>query len=467
MLGIFDFGIGPTVARRIALAKGRSGGDVSVPLTPESRREIADLFFSSAVIFRSLAMITMAAAWASGFFYLRQLNLHDLSWHTALIAWSVLCAGQAASVWTMAWTELLIGLGYVGWEVVLFTGVSILTIGVQIGVSLAGGGLLALAIIQTISSVFPRYLFRWFVRRYQPDLHVFGGHWNWPLVKSMMSPSLRCWLTTLGGVLILQTDQFFVTQSKGAAELPSYRAAYLLCLNIQMLAVSVAGASAPFISQLWQADRKQQAREFTFRNVRFGLAVVLCGVTALLMAGDDLFTVWLGPGHFSGYSLLAIFSVIMVFEAHSFILTTASRATEDEAFAWWSITAGALKLTFSFLFLKMFGLFGIALGTLAAQAPTNYWYMTYRGLKRLGISLRSYSASVFLPLALVAAGAWAAAWSARHALAHSAAYMRLAGVILSCALVLALSCWYLVLNAFQRRQVFSRLTVAARRYRAA
>jgi O-antigen/teichoic acid export membrane protein len=463
MLGIFDFGIGPTFTRRIALAKGRSGGDLSIPLSTASRKEIADLFRSASLIFRALALITLTAAWVVGYFYLRQLQLHNLSWHKALVAWSILCAGQAASVWTLAWTGLLIGLGYVGWETILLSAVSIVTIAVQIGVSLAGGGLLALAVIQTVAAVLPRYLFRWFVRRNLPDLGAIRGRWNWQLVKSMVSPSLRCWITTLGGVLILQTDQFFVAQSKGAAELPSYRAAYLLCINIQMLAVSVAGASAPFISQLWQADRREQARQFTLRNVRFGLAVVLCGIAALLISGEDLFTVWLGPGHFSGYGLLAIISVVMIFEAHGYILTTASRATEDEAFASWSIVAGGLKLVFSYAFMKYFGLLGIPLGTLAAQLPTNYWFMTYRGLKRLGIPFRRYSASVILPMVVIGGSAWVACWAAREALGRFVPLVRLGGVAVSCGLVLAWSCWIVVLDPVQRRQVFSRVSMAARK----
>jgi O-antigen/teichoic acid export membrane protein len=457
-LGIFDFGISPTFTRRIALAKGRSGGDVMVPLTPESRREIADLFFSASVIFRALAVVAVTAAWVGGYFYLRQLQLHNLPWRTALLAWSVLCAGQAAAVWTTAWTGLLIGLGYVGWETILFSSVSIATIAIQIGVSLSGGGLIALAVIQTIASVFPRYLFRWFIRRNLPDLCALGGRWNWQLVKSMVSPALKSWVTSLGGVLILQTDQFFVTQSKGAAGLPSYRAAYLICINIQMLAVSVASASAPFISQLWQAGRKEQARQFALRNVRFGLGVVLCGIAALLVGGEDLFTVWLGAGHFSGYKLLEIFSIIMIFEVQGCILTTASRATEDEAFASWSIAAGALKLLFSYVFLKYFGLLGIAMGTLAAQSLTNYWYMTYRSLRTLGIPMRSYSVTVILPLILVGASAWSAGWAARQALSHSMALIRLGGVALSCGSVLALSCWFLVLSSSHRHQISSRLT---------
>jgi O-antigen/teichoic acid export membrane protein len=277
----------------------------------------------------------------------------------------------------------------------------------------------------------------------------------------MVSPALHCWVTTLGTMLVMQTDQFFVAQSHGVKELPVYRASYLLCINIQMLATSVAPASAPFISQLWQADRRDKAKEFALRNLRFGLAVVFCGIATLLTAGDDLFAIWLGPGHFSGYALLAVFSLVMILQTNAFIITTASRATEDEAFAFWSITAGVLKLVFSFLLMRRFGLLGIALGTLVAQVPTNYWYMTYRGLSRLGVSVREYFMSVLLPLACVGAIAFGCGWGSKHALLGFSVVFRLATVVLVCSLVLTFSCWYLVFSHSQRKELLLRVNASA------
>src|SRR3954469_2436271 len=42
-MGILDLGLAVTLTRRIALAKGKSGGDPDAALTPETQREIADL----------------------------------------------------------------------------------------------------------------------------------------------------------------------------------------------------------------------------------------------------------------------------------------------------------------------------------------------------------------------------------------------------------------------------------------
>src|SRR2546423_15063089 len=94
-MGILDLGFGITLTRRIALAKGKSGGDPNAPLTPETLREIADLVESGRRIYYVMSAAVFIASWLAGYFYLRHLDLHEVSHTTVWIAWTVLCASQA------------------------------------------------------------------------------------------------------------------------------------------------------------------------------------------------------------------------------------------------------------------------------------------------------------------------------------------------------------------------------------
>jgi len=458
VLGILDFGFAPTLVRWIALAKGASGSDVDVVLRDESRREIADLVTTGARVFGFLAVIVFGIAWLLGYFYLSQMDLHNLSWHTALIAWTVLCFAQSVSVWAMIWPSLLFGLGFVGWDLILESSMSVITIGVQIVVSLSGGGLVGLAIVQAASAVTSRILFITFIRRYQSDIYHLRGRWNPAILRQIIRPALRCWLTTLGGVLIMQTDQFFVVKARGAAQLPSYRAAYLLCINVQMIAISVARTSAPFISQLWSAGERSQAQRLTRQGLFFGLGLMFTGIAVIFAAGEDLFRVWLGPGHFSGYRLLGVISLVMLLETHSCIVSTSSRATEDEAFAGWGVAAGALKVVLSIALVGPLGLIGIPAGTLIAQTLTNYWYMAYRGLKRLGIPWGDHLRNVLVPVLLMFGLTMLIALAARRQLLDSAPVVRLGGVIVACGVAFLITCWLFVLDAGHRQKLLSRFS---------
>jgi len=454
-MGILDFGISITITRRIALAKGKSGGDPSCPLSNETQQEIADLVTCGQRIYRLLAILVFLVAWIAGFFYLRNLELHGVSHSTVWIAWTILCASQALSVWAAIWTCLLQGVGYVGWDAIIGSLISASTLLAQIIVVLLGGRLIALATVATIGVLIQRFLMRRFSRQRRPELFALRGRWNPEVLKGVPSLAFRAWLTAFGTILVQNTDGFFIASLQGAEKIPAYRAAFLVVLNLHMLATVFASSSAVFISHLWQAGQVEEVHRIVQRNLRLGLSIVLCGGAAILTAGPSLFNVWVGRSNYVGLGIVALFVATFVFEQQTFVISTGSRATEDEAFAVAMMSGGVLKLLFAFILIKRFGLIGLAAGTVVAQLLTTYWFVLYRGLRRLRFEFKLYLSSVFAPCALVFAGAFAASYLIVNVVDGQSDWFRLIGACVGSGSVLAIALWFLVLNANQRGRALS------------
>ena len=389
-LGIFDLGFGATLTRRIAFAKGKSGSDPGTALTDETLREIADLVATGKIVYRALAVFAFVFSMGAGFFYLRALNLGGVPFSHVWLAWGVLCMSQAFGVWANIWNCVLLGVGYVGWDAVLGSLASALTLLAQIIGVLMGGGLVTLAALATAGALTQRFLMLGFARSRRPEVFAIRGSWKFALVKGMMPLALRAWLMGLGTVLVFQTDQFFIAKMKGVGDIPSYRAAFLILVNLNMLAVTVAGATTVFISHLWQAGELQEVRRLALRNIRLAMLMMTIGSAFVLASGPRLFNWWLGSGHFIGYPILAVFCLSQTLEVQAYVISTTSRATEDEAFAWSGLAGGCIKLILSWFLLRQYGLLGLAISSLLAMGLTNHWYMVYRGLKRLGIPLTNY-----------------------------------------------------------------------------
>lgn len=462
-MGILDLGIGVTLTRRIALAKGKSGGDPNAPLTPESLREIADLTESGRRLYHFMSAGVFVVSWIAGFFYLRHLPLHDVSHATVWIAWTILCASQAFAVWTTVWTCLLQGVGYVGWDALIASFINAGTLIAQIIVVLCGGGLVALAMVAAIGALAQRWLTRWLAQRRRPELFSLRGRWNPAVLRGMPNLAFRAWLTAVGTVLVFNTDQFFIAAAEGAEGIPAYRAAYLAVLNLNMLAVTFATASSVFVSHLWQAREISALHTIVRRNSRLGLLIILCGSSCLLVLGNRLFDVWLGPGHFVGYPTLVVFVALLTLEAHSAIIAISSRATEDEAFAAWSIAGGLLKIAASWILMRPYGLFGIAMGTLVAQLLTNHWYMVYRGLRRLGISFEEHSVRVLLPCAAIFVLGLAGNAALLQLTRGHRAVVQLIETGIFTALLFFAACWWLVLARSERARLLSFIGLSASR----
>jgi O-antigen/teichoic acid export membrane protein len=415
-LGLLGMGITPTLTRRIAFAKGRSGSHPDAELTDESKQDIGDWVVTGKVILQWLAVIVFFIAWVSGYGLIRELKLEQVSPQTVFWAWTLMCVGYSINVWQSYLGCWLQGIGYVGWDSAIGTVLAILTIITNILAVLMGGGLLALAIISVISGLVNRFLVLGFINWQQPELLKIKGRWCRDYAQSLIKPSLLYWLTDLGAFLILRTDAYFISFFKGVDSLPKYQAAYSLVSNLYVVSVSFASASAVFVSQAWQAGNFELIQHLTFRNARVGLSFMAVGVGFVLSSGESLINVWLGKGNFVGYSILIVFCIMITLEVQHVILVYSARATEDEVYAPWALSAGVLNVIFTWLLIKPLGLLGVAMGTMLAQMVTNNWYAVYHPIKRLKLNFHYYLTQVVSWWALLLISSYSLSWLSKQIL---------------------------------------------------
>jgi len=458
-MGILDLGFSATITRRIALAKGKSASDPNGPLNEETLREIADLMATGRRICNWLAIGTLIVCGTVGFLYLRQLHLTMLDLSTICIAWGIVCLSCSLGVWSEIWIWLMQGLGYIGWQFTIASALDILTIVLQIVAVLMGGGLVALAITTAIGPVLLRLFLLRFARKWRPELFAIRGKWSPILLRRLISPSLRAWITSLGIFVVMYSDPYLIAQLSGASQIPAYRAAWLILYNLNAVSIAAALASAAFVSHLWQAGRLEELQRIVMRNLRFGLSIVACGGACILMLGPALFNLWLGRGNFAGYPLLSIFFVMFFLEAQATIISTCSRATEDEVFAPWAIAAGALKIILALALAARFGLTGIALGTLIALALTNHWFMTYRGLRRLRMSIWQHGLQVLVPVTVVFVVTCVSIWLVKQALHEAPLWAAVLAGGTVAGLILAGSLWVLTLDKSERARALTYLNL--------
>lgn len=459
-LGLLDLGITPTLTRHIALAKGKSGADPGVELTRESKQQIGDLVVTGRIILQGLAVAVFFIAWILGYSAIAQLELKEVSPQIAFWAWTLMCVGYAVGVWVSYLNCWLEGIGYVGWDSLIVTVTSLLTICTSIGAVLLGGGLLVLAAISVVTGLIQRFAMLAFIRWRSPELLAIPGQWNAEFAKAMVKPSLYCWLTSLGMFLILKTDQYFIALTSGTQDIPSYNAAYQLASNLRNLAISFALASSAFLSQMWQAGNLKAIQDLVIRNCRIGLLIMGCGVSFLLVSGKEVTNLWLGENIFIGYDVLLTFCIMFTFEVQNVCLMYSARATENEEYAIPSLGAGILNIAFTMMLIKPLGLWGVALGTLFAQMLTNNWYAVYRPLLRLRLSFKDYLSKVSLLWLIVILASLCTSSSIKFLLianGYNAPWIISIATAITCGVVFYLSVWSLVLTKQQKERIFLKI----------
>lgn len=460
-LGLLSLGITPTLTRHIALAKGKSGSDPGIELTEETKQHIGDLVVTGRIILLWLAVAVFFIAWGSGYGLINQIKLSEVSPQTVFWAWTLMCAGYAIGVWLSYLDCLLAGMGYVGWDSLIWMVMYLLTILANIAAVLLGGGLLALAVISVVMGLIQRAMFLGVIRWRCPELLNFlQGKWNTQYAKALVKPSLYWWLTDLGAFLVLRTDTYFIALLKGSQNIPSYQAAYTLVANLSSVATSLAGSSSVFISQAWQAGALGSIQQMTLRNARIGLSIMASGVAFLMMAGGEFIELWLGKDNFVGHNILLIFCIMLTLEVQHNILVASSRATEDEKYAPWSLTAGVLNIIFTWVLIKPLGLLGVAMGTMLAQMLTNNWYAVYRPMVRLKLNFWVYLRQVVGLWAMVLVGCLGLSWLAKFSLSQLKITSDLAVIATTagvCGTVLSTLLWTIVLEDRHRESIQAKL----------
>jgi O-antigen/teichoic acid export membrane protein len=457
VMGILDLGFGVTLTRKIALAKGKSGATPDIPLTDESLSEIADLIAIGMRIHRYMAVAVLLITCTLGYLYLKQLNLVPHEFNRTLIAWVILSSCQAITVWASTWVCVMAGMGHVGWDALFATTINTITLVLQIISVIFGGGIIALACVATLGVLIQRIILRYFCIRRDPQIFSLRGKWNPAIFKEMPTLSIRAWFATVGTVLVFNTDGFFIASATGAENIPAFRAAVLVVLNLHMLALTFAQSSSVFISQLWQAGEQEQARKIIIRNLRLGASFTICGAAAILFAGESLFNVWLGPSNYVGNWVLLIVVVTYLFEQQSFIISTSCRATNQDPFSVIMMLAGFIKLAMAVLLIHHLGLLGLALSTLIAQMSTTYWFVASHGLRKIGIHPKDYLKSIGPVAAVLAILNLLFCSAARYAWHIPSDLTVLLSVSFASGIVLLIAVWIFVFDSAQRGRIWQSL----------
>lgn len=400
LLGLFGMGIAPIITRRIALAKGKSGESIEVELSHESKQEIGDLVTIAQTLLKGIAFIIFFIASVIGYFFINQLEIVEVSRQTVLWSWIVLCGGYSIGVWVEYLNCLLTGMGYVGFNGLILTVLSLATNIINIVVVISGGGLFELAIILVVTSLAQRFLLLAFIRNYKPELLTIKGKWNTKIVKSLIKPSLDYWLKSLGTYTILRSDQYFIGTLIGVSAIASYQATYQLVSNLRTLAVTLANSSIPFISQMWESGNLVGVHQIVKRVCLSSLLIVSIGTSFLLVSGSDVIELWIGKEGFIGYGILIVFCLMIFFDTQNMSLIECARATGKDKYGKISIIAGILNIILTMILIKPLGLFGVSLATLISLMLTENWYSLYEPLLQLKLTLQQYSKAVLLPVVI-------------------------------------------------------------------
>ena len=386
-VNLSDLGFSPVLSRHIAFELGK--GD---------REEISNYrgssFYYSLARWTSLysSLILFIVISLLGILFLSSLNLHPALFHAAVVSLVIFSLSKAILVRFKFYEVALQGHGEVGWKEWIYSGSVLLSLAGYYAVfTVLHGSIIELTVVMLLQSVVIAIATRIVVqfriqRNFRSSVKV-----GWADINPLIRPALDMFLVSIGSFLIFNTDQYFIVKFLGPEALPDYAAAFRIAMMILVFTTTASSFIVPFVSRLSASEDRKSLHRLLLINTSVVMITHISGMLLYAFLGDRLTTLWLGPGHFIGWKIVWVLGTTMTLECHHVIFAQIGlNAKNDPTWGKMSILSGLINLVLTFFGIRVFGLLGVALGTMIAQMLTNNWYAVLKTLRIIRLNAGEY-----------------------------------------------------------------------------
>jgi O-antigen/teichoic acid export membrane protein len=425
-LAVLDLGLGPSVVRFTAEARGRG--------RPEDTNEIASVALA---LYGAIGVATLAAAvllaWLVPFLIETPA---DLVWDVRLATFLV--AASLAARFPLGLFYNLLG-GHQRFDVQNLgnlLGTVLYAVFVAILIP-RGGGLVVLGALTFAVTIVRLGLPLAWLRREFPELRLRREFVTRERVRSLASVSWSNFLVHVASKVVFSTDVVVVGIVLGPREAAIYAIASRLFQLAFGLASVVTSLLYPAFAEYTGAGDQDRQRRLLLFGLRGSSAAALVLALPLLIIPDQLITAWLGEGYADSAPVLALLALVILVHQPVWLLTQylIARGRQREI-ARLLIVCASANVALSIVLAITLGTWGVALATLLSDIAVLAVAVPVAVAPEAGITARAVVNAVArpaLPALAVAAVVLGSAWAAGtdtllELLPVGAAWALLAGV---------------------------------------
>ena len=267
-----------------------------------------------------------------------------------------------------------------------------------VGVLLLGGGVLGMVAVNIPTTLLMQIPTVWLIHQVAPELRFGWRGAKRSLVRKVFSFSSALVLINLAGQIQSKTDEIVIGVFLPVASVTPYSLARRLSELPQTLTDQFIKVLMPLASHMNAIDERHQLRSLYQMSTRLTLALAVPLVCGLVVLSRPFLSIWVGPEYGGAaplVTLLATASLIntSIWPAAS-ILQGMARHRPLAIFA--SISALA-NLVLSIWLVHVYGVVGVALGTLIPTAIECLLIVTPYAMRQNGVSWRALFSEVLVP----------------------------------------------------------------------
>lgn len=180
----------------------------------------------------------------------------------------------------------------------------------------------------------------------------------------------------IGAFIVLGTDNIIISKFLGIISVGLYSNYYLIINSVQVLFGQMITSLTPSIGNLLVEDNKNKNYD-VFKKLRFINFWIACFTgTAILVIMDSFITIWIGKEYILSIYVL----IVLVFNYYQKSMRNSYMSFKEAAGIYYEdrfvpLVESLLNIVFSIIFVKMYGLAGVFMGTIVSGLAL--WCFSY------------------------------------------------------------------------------------------
>jgi len=276
---------------------------------------------------------------------------------------------------------------------------TVLSAAATIAVLMAGGGIIGVAAVATMTTVLAQAANLFCLTRVAPNLRLTFRGARLELVRKILSFSTSMLVIDVANSLQTKCDEIVVGAFLPVSFVSPYSLARRLSGVPQMIADRFLWGFIPLTSQLEAQGEAARLRTLYLTGTRITLAICLPFAAVVMILAGPLLTLWVGEQYAEYAPIVIVLTTASILEVAFWPGGTILQGLGRHHYlAVITVCAAAANITLSILLVRSYGLIGVAVGTLLPTALLTFpWKLSY-AMRILKVAPRELLTQSLLPV---------------------------------------------------------------------
>jgi O-antigen/teichoic acid export membrane protein len=232
-----------------------------------------------------------------------------------------------------------------------------------------GAGITALAWANCLATILEQTLLIVFCRIALPSIPVGFRLWSTATAKKLFGYSSLALVAATGETLRFQISAIVVSAFLGLNAVTHFRVASFMTGQYISIIVASMGVIVPVFSRLEGQGDRERLKEMFFRSTRISIVLASFIGFGLIAWGRPFIERWMGAPYLDAFPCMVVMTVGCIIDLSQTTTSALFYGISKHGFyAVFNVAEGLLNIGLSLIFVRWWGIFGVALGTSVAMA---------------------------------------------------------------------------------------------------